>query len=295
MNRCLTVPLTAGLLTLVLPAAPGDEPATLKPTNLDKVNTARDEDDPHLSANGLLLFYTSANKGKAETLISSRARKDAAWPAGKPMVELKEQGDVRGVFLTADGKYPQHLFFSCNYDPDAKDFRGNNYDIYYFIRQGPTAEFTTKTAVIGVDTPVDEMYPWLTPDNRQLYFSRKDKDGWHVYVSTRPAGGGGYQKPVLVNLPAGFHHATLDPRGLTMYLQGPLDQGRWGLFRSRRVGGKWGKPEPLTTLNNAEGPCGDLSPCLSRDGERLYFASDRPGGKGGLDLYVIPTAQLYKK
>jgi hypothetical protein len=40
-----------------------------------------------------------------------------------------------------------------------------------------------------------------------------------------------------------------------------------------------------------------MSPCLTRDGKFLYFASDRPGsgGKGGLDLYSIATAELAKK
>jgi Tol biopolymer transport system component len=80
-----------------------------------------------------------------------------------------------------------------------------------------------------------------------------------------------------------------------MYLQGPLDKGRTGLFVSTLTKDGWGKPEALERLNNAEGPTGDRSPSLSRDGTLLYFASDRPGGKGRLDLYVIPTAQLKAK
>jgi hypothetical protein len=85
--------------------------------------------------------------------------------------------------------------------------------------------------------------------------------------------------------------------GLTMYLQGPLEKDRRGLFRSTRtkVGAAWGKPEPLTALNHPDGPRGDMSPCLTAAGTRLYFASDRPGGKGGLDLWTIPTAQLKAK
>ncbi len=80
-----------------------------------------------------------------------------------------------------------------------------------------------------------------------------------------------------------------------MYLQGPLEKERWGLFRSVRGSSGWGKPEPLDGLNNADGPTGDRSPGLSRDGTFLYFASDRPGGKGGLDLYVVKTDELKKK
>lgn len=295
MVRYLVVLFGISALFLAFPEASGDEPALLKPTPLEKLNTKQDEDEPHVNSNGLMLFYTSINKGKADVLISARAKKDQPWPAGKPVPDLRDGSDVRSVFLTPEGRYPQHLFFATNYDPERKDRRGDNYDIYYLIRQGPSSEFTTKTAVISVCTAVDELHPWLTLDGRQLYFSRKEKDGWRVYVATRPKDGGNYGKPVRVNLPAGFHHATLDPKGQVMYLQGPLENDRTGLFRSTWNGSQWSKPQPLAHLNHPEGPHGDMSPNLSRDGSMLYFASDRPGGKGGLDLYAIPTAQLDKK
>ncbi len=56
-----------------------------------------------------------------------------------------------------------------------------------------------------------------------------------------------------------------------------------------------GAAEALETLNDSEGKTGDRSPNLTRDGRILYFASDRPGGKGGLDLWGVQTAQLTKK
>ena len=149
-----------------------------------------------------------------------------------------------------------------------------------------------------MDTPADEQDPWLTRDGKTLYFSRKTKDGYRVFTATRTASKGaqGFDDPVLVDeLPAGFHHATLTPDGKTMYLQGPLDKGRWGLFVSTKTEKTWGMPEPLDVLNDASGPTGDRSPCLSRDGPTLYFASDRDGGKGGLDLYSVPVAELKKK
>jgi hypothetical protein len=68
-----------------------------------------------------------------------------------------------------------------------------------------------------------------------------------------------------------------------------LEKGRWGLFRCTRtdVRGPWREPEPLDDLNSPEAPTGDFCPCLSRDDTRLYFASDRPGGKGGRDLWML--------
>lgn len=58
---------------------------------------------------------------------------------------------------------------------------------------------------------------------------------------------------------------------------------RLGIYRATRVGGGYGDEEQFL-YNNSEVSIGH--PALSPDGKRLYFASDMPGGFGGMDLYV---------
>jgi hypothetical protein len=289
MKRLLTLSLL-----LALAAAPGPARAQAKVTSL-AVNTAADEDEPHISSSGLMLFYTSNASKKYDVLMSSRRDRTKPWPAGKPFADINSKANTRSVFLTPDGVLPQRLYFATDKDEGRKDEKGDNYDLYFVTKQTPAADFTSEQG-LPFGTKDDELHPWLTRDGRSLYFSRKTKEGWRVYVSTRPRDGGQYGEPELVKeLPAGFHHATLTPDGKTMYLQGPLEKGRWGLFRSTHGANGWGEPEALEGLNSADGPTGDRSPGLSRDGLLLYFASDRPGGKGGLDLYVVPTAELKRK
>jgi Tol biopolymer transport system component len=36
----------------------------------------------------------------------------------------------------------------------------------------------------------------------------------------------------------------------------------------------------------------DQAPAISSDGETLFFASDRPGGYGGIDIYVTTRTKL---
>ena len=58
---------------------------------------------------------------------------------------------------------------------------------------------------------------------------------------------------------------------------------RLEIFYSRKVGSKWSDPKPFPY--NKVNEYSVAHPCLSLDGKILYFASDMPGGKGGIDLY----------
>ena len=54
------------------------------------------------------------------------------------------------------------------------------------------------------------------------------------------------------------------------------------LFMSRNANGQWTEPAILPINDSL---AWDGSPAFSRDGKTLYFASNRPGGAGGIDLY----------
>jgi hypothetical protein len=58
--------------------------------------------------------------------------------------------------------------------------------------------------------------------------------------------------------------------------------------RAQRSDGSWGEPVLLSTVNGAEETFTTTQPAFMKDcdgNEWLYFASDREGGKGGLDIW----------
>lgn len=282
------------LLAALLPAAEPEKPRLLKPTNLS-VNTKHDEDDPFLTSNGLRLYYSSNAEGKFDIWSSVRSSTNQNWKPGKLMDDtsvIRTKVDDRSVFATLEGRTPQFLYYASKKDKD----KNASFDIYVAFKPlpGPDKVFTEPRALINVNTPADELHPWLSDDGKKLYFSRKTKEGWRVCVAERKdaAGPDGFEEPTVLDLPPGFHHPTLTRDGHKMYLQGPLEKDRWGLFVSTKGPKGWSQPAALDMVNHREAPTGDRSPSLSRDGTLLYFASDRPGGKGGLDLWVIPTIQL---
>jgi hypothetical protein len=271
------------LLVLILaPILNASEPDLLKPINLEKLNTPADEDDPCIAPDNLALFYATNPQGTSDIHVSRRAA-NQLWPAGKPIPGLaNKDADERSPFL-----FKITLYFATNWVPDEKLKDQKNFDIKH-----RTAD-RAPLILPGISEAEDELHPWITPAGKEFYFSRKTKEGWILFMADGPVPGP-IGMPKSVGFDPGFHHATLTNTGLTMYLQGPLENNRWGLFRSKRakVGAAWSKPEPLENLNHPKGPRGDLSPSLSPDGARLYFASDRPEGKGNLDLWYILTSQL---
>ena len=262
----------------------------VNPINL-AVNTKADEDDPFLSSGGLTLWYSCNSKGKFDILMAKRRTLRSAWGKGElPDSYIRSEVDDRGSCLTRDGVSPQYLYFATLKDKDTK-----NFDLYVAVKQDDGKAFTEPTPVQATNSEADEMNPWLSADGKQLYFSRKTNEGWRVYVSTREkaTGAQGFEKSVLIaELLPDFHHATLSRDGNTMYLQGPLDGGRTGLYVATKSTKGWSKPQALAMLNHPKATKGDRSPALSADGNFLYFASDRPGGKGGFDLWVVQTALL---
>ncbi|MEZ4936491.1 MAG: OmpA family protein [Crocinitomicaceae bacterium] len=92
------------------------------------------------------------------------------------------------------------------------------------------------------------------------------------------------------NLSMPFIHEadlTISKDGKTAYFtrMDPLDHRNTKIYVSRNFNGKWMRPLALDSNVNKEGSR-SMNPTLSVDGKTLYFASDRPGGEGGMDIWM---------
>lgn len=162
--------------------------------------------------------------------------------------------------------------------------------------------------VRGVSTERDEYLAYVTPDDRYCMYIRKmpikefkayqtDREKEVFMVSKREANGSfSAGEPMYYPFneneeSQGGCSISIDNKNLyfaMMRNEGGM-QPNVDLYISNGAGDKfndeWGPINKLSPVVN-DPKYWDSQPSISSDGVTLYFASDRPGGFGGVDLYV---------
>ena len=85
-----------------------------------------------------------------------------------------------------------------------------------------------------------------------------------------------------------YFSRNLEVKGRIKDVSGP--KNKLGIFYSIMIDGKW---TPASELRFNNEWYNNSTPFLSMDGKRLYFASDKPGGYGGSDLYYCRWVRDY--
>ena len=151
----------------------------------------------------------------------------------------------------------------------------------------------------SINSQYNEYINAITADEEMLYFTRlnpinaqtsdKSQNGEEdFYVAYRIDST--WLQAVNLGPPINTHGnegaLCISPDGKLLFFaacERPDGYGRCDLYWSHRFGDRWSEPENLGPVVNS--PQWDSQPSLSSDGKTLYFASNRPGGKGSSDIW----------
>ncbi len=142
----------------------------------------------------------------------------------------------------------------------------------------------------SVNTAVSEYYPALTIDNQQLVFTRRVNNYNEDFYGTQREGNGwirarGLTGMINSNLNEGAQSISQDGEWLVFTgCNFPEGFGSCDLYISYFTPDGWSEPENLGNKINTD--AWESAPSLSPDKRDLYFASRRPDGFGGSDIYV---------
>ena len=147
----------------------------------------------------------------------------------------------------------------------------------------------------NINTEYPDYAPVVSTDEAIMVFTARKPDsdisspvgGYFedLFITKRVGGTWMRAKPIgePINV-KGQHDATIgiSPDGHTLFVYNDK-KGGGDIYASTNLGGEWSKPQNLGKNINTDYHEPDAS--LSFDGKRLYFTSDKPGGKGGHDIY----------
>jgi len=142
----------------------------------------------------------------------------------------------------------------------------------------PSLSLDENKLFITVLEPVDPSSPIKKATMQEdFYVSVKNKENvWGERVNVGP--------PINTYDNEGAQTISADGRFLFFTGCNREDgKGQCDIYFSRNINGKWSVPSNLGgPVNTAYS---EKHPSISPDGRKLYFASDRPGGYGGLDIW----------
>lgn len=163
---------------------------------------------------------------------------------------------------------------------------------------GSPLEFHPRNLGEEINTKHHDYWPSLSIDEQQIvttvFVDKEDEEVLNtaqedLFISKKTGDSWAKAKPLspIINSIENEGAQSLSADGNTMLFTACNRFDGFGscdIFITYKVNGVWSPPVPLAEPINSE--YWDGHPCLSSDSKQLYFASNRKGGYGGVDLYV---------
>jgi outer membrane protein OmpA-like peptidoglycan-associated protein/Tol biopolymer transport system component len=148
----------------------------------------------------------------------------------------------------------------------------SKYDEYW-----PSLSADGQTMVFTVKLPIDTNNSETFGNRQEDFFYSDFEDG--RWTQAKPVG------PPL-NTPGNEGAQSISSDGKLMIFTGCNRRDGYGncdLYFSKKEGDRWTVPQNMGKPINTSSK--ETQPSLSSDGKTIYFASNRPGTKGGLDIW----------
>jgi hypothetical protein len=150
------------------------------------------ETQPALSSDGATLFFVSnrplpGTEGRTDKNIWYSRRIGGQWQTPMPINEINTKGDEVTPFVDKDGKF----YYSSNWNREADAESATGFDIYIstefyveseiYLPKNPknlNDYFAESEYNLKFNTEASEMFPYVTPDGLNFYFTSERNGGY---------------------------------------------------------------------------------------------------------------------
>ncbi|HOY41904.1 MAG TPA: OmpA family protein, partial [Chitinophagales bacterium] len=149
--------------------------------------------------------------------------------------------------------------------------------------------FNPKNLGASINTKANEYFPYLTPDGKVFTFTRMDGRQEDLFYANRndTVFSNAMSYGNNVNTDDNEGASAMDAQGNFLFVTACNRMDGYGscdIYYSVKQNNTWTAPQGIGKPVNTG--AWEAQPSFSSDGSALYFASNRPGGFGGRDIWV---------
>jgi tetratricopeptide (TPR) repeat protein len=250
------------------------------------INTKADEYFPFLTNDGRTIFYTSRKDALADENLLVSTMENDGWNSGSKVKGFNTQHNEGMAAIVRDGR--QFFFTACE-----RESVLGTCDIWKAQVKGQEVQGIEPITGLA-NSGAWESQASIICDGSVLYFASNregGKGGTDIWKSKRKSDGSWKEPENLgdhINTPGDEEAPFITNDGKTLYFSstGHIGLGEQDVFMSHLSGENfWSLPVNLGAPVNSSSR--ELGFFLSADGKTGYFASDRIGGEGGMDIYYF--------
>jgi outer membrane protein OmpA-like peptidoglycan-associated protein len=265
-------------------------------TNLgETINTPYDEYAPVISADGLMMIFTSRrpifkndiakkNQGMENVYVSYYNDMTWKWSEAKMLGKTVNQEGVNNSAIALSNDGQRMLLYRG--DPD-----GN---IYESVLNGEEWSNPLKLPK-PINSNKHESSASISPDGRTIYLvsNRNGGEGgldiWVCHQDVKGVWGKAENLGPTVNTPGDEEGVFIHPDGRTLYFssKGHNSMGGFDIFKSVFENGKWGVPVNLG--NSINTTADDLFFTVTADGKTAYYSTGSAGNIGSTGVVRSST------
>lgn len=252
---------------------------------------------PFVDSSEHKIFFTLKEGAKSSIVMAEYIDSTRSWTQSQPVTIAGMNSGLgeEALFFSFDNKYL--LFNRCQLSAEKNQVAGGC-DLVMAYKKKSTWELIYPF-VEGVNTPAFEGKPCMNAENNIIYFSSNREGGfggldiwkteWVNQKWTKPENLG-----PTINTAGDEIAPYLAADGKALYFSSDKHLGFGGqdIFVSKLENNNWSQPINLGAPYNSVFDEWGLH--LTRSLDKVYFSSNRPGGKGDFDIYeaVLPIQFL---
>jgi len=216
-----------------------------------------------------------------------------------PKLEFSAPQELEGrINSAAEETYPliapdKSLYFVRSFDGRNTGGKFTGHDIWQAQGSESPTLFTNATNSFGILNNLgNNAVVGISNDGKRLYLmnSYEVENSKKIGISYTDRTDSGWGAPQVLDIPelsfkGTFYGANVSGDGNFLFLSMEADdsEGKEDLYVVFKKGAAWEGPVPLEGVNSVDR---EISPFYDSERQLLFFASNRPGGSGDLDIYM---------